>query len=123
MFKALRDRDLWGSNPHDGAELWYENWRWYRAWSETEKYLGPFPLDAWHNLDVMALSAAFVAGRGHLDWCVIAFLAIALPSKFLFYHLLLMRHPVRELTEQWREMAELNQWVAEFFRRLFGKSQ
>ena len=103
MFKALRDRDLW----HGGDPTWYEAWAWYQAWSETDRYLGPFPLDAWHNFDVACMACAAIAGgllwAGWGWWSPVAVLAVALPSKFVFYHIILMRDPLGELREYWRE--------------------
>jgi hypothetical protein len=110
MFKALRDRDLWHDGPDAGEgtdHTWYESWGWYRAWSDTEKYLGPFPLDAWHNFDVAIIACAAISGwafwLNYGWWTPVAVLAVALPTKFLFYHILLMRHPVAELKEYWNE--------------------
>jgi hypothetical protein len=110
MFKALRDRDLWHDGPDAGEgtdHTWYESWGWYRAWSDTERYIGPFPLDAWHNFDVACIASAIASGCALCPeigwWAVPVGLSVALPSKWLFYHVLLMRHPVAELKEYWNE--------------------
>lgn len=112
MFKALRDRDLWHDGPENGAgtdHTWYESWKWYRQWSDTEAYIGPFPLDAWHNLDIACMASAVVAGG--LAWplygyeCIWLIMAFALPSKWLFYHVILMKHPIAELKEYFAERA------------------
>ena len=109
MFKALRDRDLWGSDAPDSDpnKPWYASWAWYQKWSDTEAYIGPFPLDAWHNFDVACMASAVVAGGlMWLDygwesiWIILAF---ALSSKWLFYHVLLMRHPIQELRQYFQE--------------------
>jgi hypothetical protein len=101
----LRDRDLWGSDAaeNDSNKPWYASWAWYQKWSDTEAYIGPLPLDFWHNADLVVMGAAYVAGRGEIDWTLLTFYAIALPSKWLFYHILLMRHPVDELRQYLRE--------------------
>jgi hypothetical protein len=120
MFKALRDRDLWGAlSQEDGVELWYERNRFYRAWSDTEKYLGPFPLDFWHNADLVVMASAYVAGRGALDWSLVWFFAVALPTKAVTYHFLVMKRPLVELRAQWEEWKQLNAWLLAFIQKLF----
>ena len=109
MFKALRDRDEWGAGgiQTDSDFPWYAGWEWYRKWRMTEEYIGPFPLDAWHNFDVANIVCAFLAGAflwpEYGTWTIGVGLAYALPSKWLFYHVLLMRHPIRELREYFTE--------------------
>lgn len=109
MFKALRDRDLWhGSGREDSDATWYGEWRWYEAWSQTGASIGPFPLDAWHNLDLACMASAVMSG-GMLWpeygwWSIVAVFTFALPSKFLFYHVLLLRHPIAELREYWADL-------------------
>ena len=109
MFKALRDRDTWGSDApeNDPNKPWYASWVWYQKWSDTEAYLGPFPLDAWHNFDVANIICAMLAGAFlwpiYGTWTIGVGLAFALPSKWLFYHVLLMRNPLKELREYFTE--------------------
>lgn len=112
MFKAMRDRDLWSGAIDDSDALWYGTWKSYRAWSDTEKYIGPFPLDAWHNLDLANMACAVVAGAHFWPdygwWSIVAVFTFALPSKFLFYHVLLLRHPIAELKEYWGDLKRSN---------------
>lgn len=117
MFKALRDRDEWhAENPNESDYIWLWSMAWYRQWSKTARYWLSFPLDAWHNFDVANMICSFTAGYvavlvalglDFLFWPYLynltVFLGFALSSKWLFYHVLLMRNPRKELEEYFGE--------------------